>query len=178
MKMKISCLMAVTILFLGCATDGNRTQANQPPTVVVPGTAGQPALVLDPYEVETEALPRMGSTLPVPARINQVPREYTGVIKNTTAYDVTIPSRNSGGTLTIPAKGWIEFIAWQKNFDLTVYQNGKPFYCLQIMAHPREYAYMCKKYDFMAEIVKPEPVSKYKSGKKKKRRVRKKAAVG
>jgi hypothetical protein len=178
MKLKITCLIAVTMLFLGCATENQTvTQANQPATVVVPGTAGQPALVLDPFEAETEALPRMGETLPVPVRTSNIPREYTGIIKNRTAYDVTIPSRNSGGTLTIPAKGFIEFIAWQKNFDLTVYQNGKPFYCLQITAHPREYAYMCKKYDFIAEIIKPEPVKKYE-GKKKKRRVRKPAAVG
>ncbi len=39
---------------------------------------------------------------------------------------------------------------------MTAYHDGKPFYCLKLFADPSEYPFMCKKYDFMAEIVKPE----------------------
>ncbi len=84
-----------------------------------------------------------------------------------------MPSLNSGGTLMIPARGWIEYVAYTKNFDLTVYADGKPFYCLKICADPKQYQYMCKNYDFMAEIVKPEPVvKKGQRGKKMKRAIR------
>ena len=93
---------------------------------------------------------------------------YVGVIKNRTNYDVSVPSRNSSATLTIPARGFIEYVSYEKDFDVTVYQDGKPFYCLKINAHPGEYAYLCKNdYDFMAEIVKPEPVAKAKYRKMK-----------
>jgi hypothetical protein len=85
---------------------------------------------------------------------------YTGVIKNQTRYEVSVPSRNSGATLIIPARGFIEYVSYEKDFDVTVYRDGKPFYCLKINAHPREYAFMCKNdYDFIAEIVKPESTS-------------------
>ncbi|MGB8992521.1 MAG: hypothetical protein WCD80_10745 [Desulfobaccales bacterium] len=92
---------------------------------------------------------------------------YTGVIKNSTRYDVSVPSLNSDATLQIPAHGWIEYRAYTKNFELTVYSDGKPFYCLKILADPRNYQYACKKYDFIAEIVKPEPVQRYKPLKKR-----------
>jgi hypothetical protein len=53
---------------------------------------------------------------------------------------------------------------------VTAYHDGKPFYCLKLSAHPKEYPFMCKQYDFMAEIVKPEPVRRYQPGKKKMRK--------
>ena len=58
---------------------------------------------------------------------------------------------------------------------MTAYRDGKPFYCLKLVANPCEYPFMCKKYDFMAEIVKPEPTHKYKYKpmKKRKRHVKK-----
>ena len=40
--------------------------------------------------------------------------------------------------------------------NVTAYHDGKPFYCLKLWADPGEYPFMCEKYDFMAEIVKPE----------------------
>ena len=46
---------------------------------------------------------------------------------------------------------------WTRHAEVTAYHDGKPFYCLTLSANPREYPFMCKKYDFMAEIVKPEP---------------------
>jgi hypothetical protein len=181
MNLKIICLMAAAILFLGCATDGKQVTSQavtDPQLASEAGTGGAPGLVFDPFAAEELGLPRMGDTLPVPQRILKTPRLYTGIIKNRTAYDVNIPSKNSAGTLTIPARGWTEFIAWEKDFDLTVYHDGKPFYCLQVMAHPGEYPFMCKKYDFIAEIVKPEAVHQYPGKKKKKRIRKKKAAVG
>ena len=98
---------------------------------------------------------------------------YTGIIKNKTRYEVSIPSENSDGTLIIPPNGWIEYIIWTHQADVTAYHDGKPFYCLKLSAHPQEYPFMCKKYDFMAEIVKSEPSGKYKPMKKRKYRVKK-----
>lgn len=98
---------------------------------------------------------------------------YTGIIKNNTRYEVSIPSENSDATLVIPAHGWIEYTMWTRTTDVTAYRDGKPFYCLKLFAKPCEYPFMCKKYDFMAEIVKPEPTHRYKPMKKRKRHVRK-----
>jgi hypothetical protein len=96
---------------------------------------------------------------------------YTGVIKNKTRYEVSIPSENSDATLVIPPHGWIEYTIWTGQADVTAYHDGKPFYCLKLAVHPKNYAFMCKKYDFMAEIVKPEGAGagKYKPMKKRKR---------
>jgi len=94
---------------------------------------------------------------------------YTGIIKNKTRYEVSIPSENSDGTLVIPPNSWIEYTIWTRSADVTAYYEGKPFYCLKLAAHPREYPFMCSKYDFMAEIVKPEPAGTYKPMKKRKR---------
>ena len=103
---------------------------------------------------------------------------YVGVIKNQTRYEVSVPSRNSGATLIIPARGYIEYVTYEKDFDVTVYRDGKPFFCLKINAHPREYAFMCKNdYDFIAEIVKPEPASSAKY-RKMKRAIKKPKEVG
>jgi hypothetical protein len=106
---------------------------------------------------------------PPPSMMVQRGRKYTGVIKNNTRHQVSVPSLNSQGTLTIRPFGWIEYVSWKKDFELTVYSEGQPFYCLSISADPRNYQYMCKCYDFIAEIMKPEPVEKPKQ----KRRVRK-----
>ena len=84
-------------------------------------------------------------------------RSYTGIIKNKTRYEISIPSENSDATLLIPPNGWIEFTIWTQHSGVTAYHNGKPFYCLNIFAHPQLYSFMCKKYDFMAEIRPPAP---------------------
>ncbi len=130
------------------------------------------ALAFNPQEDVEAALPDMRD-LPVPASLlkgRQV-RKYTGIIKNTTRYEVEVPSSNSGAILIIPAKGWIEYTSWVPRFDLTAYHDGKPFYCMKIFAHPRDYAFMCQQYDFMVEIVKPEP--RWKTKKKMKRAIKK-----
>lgn len=106
----------------------------------------------------------------MPEVIDGVP--YTGVIQNKTSYEVSIPSDNSDATLIIPPHGWIEYTIWTHQFDVAAYHNGDPFYCLKLIAHPQAYTFKCKKYDFMAEIVKAEPVRKYKP--MKKRRIKRK----
>jgi hypothetical protein len=173
MNKKTICLLIAVVLFLGSAAGVRQAQCasadrsyDNKMTI-----GGEDALVFDPLGADQAALPDMRD-LPVPAKLTrqgQV-RQYTGIIKNKTRYDVSVPSGNSGATLVIPARGFIEYISWKKNFDLTVYQDGKPFYCLKINAHPKEYAYMCQKYDFLAEIVKPEPRT---GPSKRKKRIRK-----
>jgi hypothetical protein len=100
---------------------------------------------------------------------------YTGIIKNNTRYEVSIPSDNSGATLVIPPYGWTEYTIWTHQYDVAAYYNGDPFYCLKLIANPQAYTFKCKKYDFMAEIVKPEPTGggKYKPMKKRKYRTKK-----
>ena len=102
-------------------------------------------------------------------REKETARRYTGIIKNKTRYEVSVPSENSDATLIIPPHSWIEYTMWTRRANVTAYHDGKPFYCLKLWADPSEYPFMCKKYDFMAEIVKPEPAAgKYKPMKKRK----------
>jgi hypothetical protein len=126
--------------------------------ILVSASAG---LAIDPH---SEAGPTV-----MPEVLDGLP--YTGIIKNRTRYQVSIPSDNSDATLIIPPYGWIEYTIWTHKFDVAAYHNGDPFYCLKLVAHPQEYTFKCKKYDFMAEIVKPEPVRRYKPVRK--RRIRK-----
>jgi hypothetical protein len=79
---------------------------------------------------------------------------YTGIIKNKTRYTVSIPSDNSDATLIIPPYSWIEYTIWTHKYDVAAYHNGDPFYCLKLVVHPQAYTFKCKKYDFIAEIVK------------------------
>jgi hypothetical protein len=123
-------------------------------------------------QVDPMAIPEL-QDLPVPGLSKPRTRLYTGVIENKTKYEVSIPSRNSDATLVIPPYGWIEYVAWSQFFKVTAYHDGKPFYCLCIHVHPKTYPFMCRKYDFMAEIVKPEPTPKYKPVRKKRIKKRK-----
>lgn len=102
----------------------------------------------------------MGQTLWAAAGENlEVEAPYKGVILNKTKFSLAIPSDNSGAALIIPPGGWIEFTAWQSEFNLTAYVDGEPFDCQKISAKPRSYQYMCTLYDFVAEILpKPVPV--------------------
>ena len=135
---------------------------------------GASGLVFDPLTPEASALPKLRD-LPYPATFkNHEPaRRYTGIIKNKTRYEVSVPSENSDATLIIPAPSWIEYTMWTRRADVTAYLDGKPFYCLKLAADPKEYPFMCSNYDFMAEIDKPEPAGKYKPMKKRKRVVKK-----
>jgi hypothetical protein len=136
-------------------------------------------LRFDPLTPGVSALPGRGE-LPIPANLreNERARRYTGIIKNKTRYEVSVPSENSDATVIIPPHSWIEYTMWTRRANVTAYHDGKPFYCLKLWADPSEYPFMCKKYDFMAEIVKPEPApSKYKPMKKRKRYVKKQPQV-
>lgn len=137
-------------------------------------TVGSSDLMFDPLTPDPSALPGR-SEFPVPANLwyNQRARKYTGIIKNKTRYEVTVPSENSDANLIIPPHSWIEYTIWTRSANVTAYNDGKPFYCLKLWADPSEYPFMCKKYDFMAEIDKPEPVrGKYKPMKKRQRHVK------
>lgn len=147
-------------LFLGCAVNKPLEKAGDPEKPLSDPTQ----LVFNP--VDAQALPVLRD-LPQPQGLQKTSRHYTGIIKNKTRYDLYVPSGNSSATLMVPAKGWIEYEAWSRNFDLTAYRDGQPFYCLRIFAYPKKYPFMCKKYDFIAEIEKPEPIQKKKLKKRK-----------
>jgi len=99
-------------------------------------------------------------------------RAYTGIIKNNTKHEFSVPSQNSLGTLTIPPKGWVEYTVWEPRARFSPYLDGKPYRCFDIKPKPKAYDFMCKKYDFMAVIdaaEKPEYYKKYKKRVRKKR---------
>jgi len=174
MNYKKICLLSAVLLFIGCTSYYPTVQPTPPPVGFNPvATRPIPSEPLfDPFEIDKSALPE-ARDLPQPQNIKPTgpPRKYTGIIKNKTAYEVTVPSGNSGGTIIIPARGWTEYISYERRFLLTAYHDGKPFYCMSIKADPRTYAFMCDKYDFKVEIVKPEPKKVWP---KKKKRVKKK----
>ncbi|MEJ2673391.1 MAG: hypothetical protein P8168_14585 [Deltaproteobacteria bacterium] len=180
MNKKIISIAAIAIWCFGCAAGTYQGENNLSRTPLADATvakAPQPnELVFDPGAVDTSALPHLRD-LPIPSSLKnrEKAKPYTGIIKNKTRYKVSIPSLNSDATLVIPPYSWIEFTAWSSKFGLTVYHNGKPFYCLNIFAHPKVYSFMCKKYDFMAEIVKPEPVIRHWPSKLKRRKIKRRS---
>jgi hypothetical protein len=176
-------LIGITVILLwcfGCATANSPgvsdySQAPSPTVATAaPKAVGASDLIFDPVAVDPSALPDLRD-LPFPGtKKTESARPYTGIIKNKTKYEVSVPSGNSDTTLVIPPYGWIEYTAWTRKFNVTAYHHGKPFYCLKINAHPKNYAFMCSKYDFIAEIVKPVPVRKYKPLRKKRLKKRSK----
>ncbi len=97
---------------------------------------------------------------------------YTGVIKNNTKYELSVYSKNSSGTIIVPPRSWVEFVVWDDSFALIPYNEGEPYGCQKVRVTPDGIAFMCKKYDFIAEINPPlPPPSKryYDKGKYKKR---------
>lgn len=116
---------------------------------------------------DPHALPELAN-LPVPGSPPDPKiRSYSGIIKNNTKYDLAVLSANSGAALVIPAKKFIEYTIWKPRHDLTAYRDGRPFYCLKINAQSKAYPFMCKDYDFIAEIVDPTPPPKTKKFKRK-----------
>lgn len=184
MDNKIIVITALAFWCFGCAAaaiqSGKESCPSASPSVAtaVTGPAGGGDLIFDPAAIDRSALPNLHD-LPFPAGLkhHEKIRSYTGIIKNKTKYAVVVPSANSDATLAIPAHSWIEYTTWTRKSDITVYRNGKPFYCLKICASPQDFPFMCQKYDFMAEIVKPEAAtrrwpSKLKPRKKIKRKVK------
>jgi len=157
MDKKNSVLAVILVICFGCAGGVPQAQNTYDVNKAVRGSngAGQSGLVFDPLNVDGAPLPDIYD---LPAPPIQSPKKYTGIIKNNTRYEVSIPSRNSSASITIPPYSWVEYTAWKSYFNVTVYRDGKPFYCLNIHAHIKNYPFMCKKYDFIAEIVKEEPV--------------------
>ena len=181
MDKKIIAVTAIAFLCLGYAP-GNAQVVNDVFQTAAPVVStdrskavGTSDLFFDPLTPDPSALPSR-SDFPVPANLydNQRARRYTGIIKNKTGYEVSLPSENSDATLVIPPHSFIEYTMWTWRTSVTAYRDGKPFYCLKLVADPRAYPFMCSQYDFMAEIVKPEPAAgKYKPMKKRQRRVKK-----
>jgi len=185
---KIIAVIVAAFCFIGCAAgnftgagDNSRTPA---PAVSThsPKTVGTSDLVFDPVAPDASVLPAL-SDLPFPASLKkqkkpEIAQQYTGIIKNKTRYEVSVPSENSDATLVIPPHSWIEYTMWTRRAKVTAYHDGKPFYCLTLAAHPKKYPFMCSRYDFMAEIVKPEPAAgKYKPMKQRQRRVKKQPQI-
>ena len=175
MNSKIICLLSAMVVFAGCTQNFPSTVSTPyPPYTYNPlatniPLGGNPNPTFDPLEVEKGALPEVRDLPSTPIVDRAGPaRKYTGIIKNKTAYEVSVPSSNSAATLIIPARGWIAYTAYARHFNLTAYHAGKPFYCMNITASVGDYPYMCDRYDFMVEIVKPEPKTKA-PGKKMKR---------
>jgi hypothetical protein len=81
---------------------------------------------------------------------------YVGVIRNFTKYDISFYSKNSQGTITVPAKGWTEYVVWHDNFELIGYLKGDPYFCKKIEVMADHYQFNCKTYDVMA-IIGAEP---------------------
>jgi hypothetical protein len=101
---------------------------------------------------------------------------YTGVIQNKTNHDISVPSLNSGATLIVPARGWIEYQAWEPSFEIIGYFNGKPECCQKVQVNPKGYQFMCQTYDFEATICPVEEmtvIEKYRPSGKLKKRIRK-----
>jgi hypothetical protein len=175
MNKKIIALIALSFLCLvhvAAHAQGGAALAVSPNASTPVGSNN---LVFDPVAIDRSALPELRD-LPYPDNIKkrETARKYTGIIKNKTRYEVSLPSENSDATLIIPPHSWIEYTMWTRRVDVTAYRDGKPFYCLKLWADPNEYSFMCSKYDFMAEIDKPEPAAgKYKPMKKRKYRVKK-----
>jgi hypothetical protein len=185
MDKKIITVTALAFLCLGYVAgtaQGAGVYSQIPATAVSPDGSkkvGTSDLFFDPLTPDASALPG-GGVLPVPANLrdNETARRYTGIIKNKTRYEVSIPSENSDATLVIPPHSFIEYTIWTRRANVTAYYDGKPFYCLKLLADPNEFPFMCSKYDFMAEIVKPEPAAgRYKPMKKRKQRPKKQSQV-
>ena len=144
---KIILVLPLMALILACATDQRGYQ---------PVSQGKPSSLVfeDPMNVDLGALPRM-QDLPIPepqTMAHKKVRQYVGIIRNYTNHEIFIPSQNSQATLTVPPRGWIEFITWSDRVNFTAYVNGKPYRCFKIKAKRGEYPFMCKDYDFMAII--------------------------
>jgi hypothetical protein len=103
-----------------------------------------------------------GCARPFPPQTEVTPdmvkgEEYVGLVRNCSDCAISIPSDNSGGTLIVPSQSYIEYTTWTKNFTIEGYLNGKRVFCQKIIAKPKQFTFMCKSYDFVAEIsITPE----------------------
>ena len=145
MNSKIICLLSAMVVFAGCTQNFPSTVSTPyPPYTYNPlatniPLGGNPNPTFDPLEVEKGALPEVRDLPSTPIVDRAGPaRKYTGIIKNKTAYEVSVPSSNSAATLIIPARGWIAYTAYARHFNLTAYQQ-LPNVCdrgLQVVDRP------------------------------------------
>lgn len=124
---------------------------------------------------DPEALPRL-EDLPRPPSRQLPDRKYVGIVQNLTSYDISIPSSNSGAVLVVPAKGWLEYEAWDARIKLEGFVNGRQVYAQTLQAKPRRYEYFGKYYDFVATI-RPEPCAPLLELRSPKRQQKRKASV-
>lgn len=104
-------------------------------------------------------------------------RSYTGLIKNYSRHEVSIPSANSSAAVVVPARDWreysaIEYTVWSPAVNLQGFVDGQVVYQQKLVAQPKKFQYMGKYYDFVAEIKPPQPEPKAKPKYKKKRKVK------
>ena len=106
---------------------------------------------------------------------NQTARRYTGIIKNKTGYEVSVPSENSDATLIIPPHSWIEYTMWTRRAEVTAYHDGKPFYCLKLVADPQRISLYVQQIRFHGgdRQTGTGEAGKYKPMKKRKYRAKK-----
>ena len=65
-------------------------------------------------KVDPSVLPNLSDLPGMKPRQPKI-QAYTGLIQNFTEYDISIPSGNSGATLVVPARGWLEYVNWERN---------------------------------------------------------------
>jgi hypothetical protein len=114
-------------------------------------------------KVDSNVLPNLADLPGVrPAQTIKIKR-YTGLVQNSTKYDVSIPSGNSDAAIIVPAHGWREYVTWTPNVHLFGFVDGKQVYYQSIRAQPQKFRYMGNTYDFVAEIqAPPEPAPEIK----------------
>lgn len=122
-------------------------------------------------KADPTALPELDEIAPFSTRAKGK-RAYTGVIRNMTNHELSVPSQNSQATLIIPPKGWIEYTAWEPMVIFSPYLGGQPYRCFRIKPKVKAYEFMCKNYDFMAIIPAAEKPKLYKKYKKRYRKPR------
>jgi len=94
---------------------------------------------------------------------------YTGMIKNSTRADISVPSGNSDATLVIPPGGWMEHTVWKPEFTMTAYVNGQPYSCQKVVVARHSFVRQCVEYDFLAEVLPQEQPKAKKHYRKKPR---------
>jgi len=102
MDKKIIAVAAIAFWGFGCL--GGAAQGagdyNQAPSLLVatnaPNAVGSDDLVFDPMTPDASALPdRRDLPFPANLRHNETARRYTGIIKNKTRYEVSVPSETA-----------------------------------------------------------------------------------
>src|SRR5512139_2002751 len=98
MNSKIICLLGAMVVCFGCMQTSRVSSTPYPPYTYNPlvtniPSGGNPNPTFNPLEVEKAALPDLKDLPSAPIVDRAGPaRKYTGIIKNKTAYEVSVPS--------------------------------------------------------------------------------------